>query len=255
MSRGTMLRVVAASIGALCGTLLVSCTGTGIGTAGYTPRLSTTPTPAATALPEPPSASLDASPSPKRQDARLTIAWQPAHQGDTGADGWREYEICGDIAKRAIAALPEYEHVLAWDTKHGLTGSNNYRPRPTNIAAFDRELTIANRAHADAFISVHNDGGAPSGVLGEYLPGDTKGKALCQQLVDSVSKRTGLPSRGLRAVKLYSLEPKRNDARYRCLLEIGDNARDRAFLEDSTNRQRVAEALAEGLRAISEDLR
>lgn len=197
-----------------------------------------TPTPVATAAPD-----------PEPSKTGIVIAWQPAHQGDTGANGWKEYVICGDIVDRAIAKLPEYTHVKAWETNMGLTGSNNYKPAPSNKKAFDSELKMANDAGADVFISIHNDGGAPSGILGEYLPGDTVGKALCAGMVEALVAGTGLKDRGLREVRLYSLEAPQNAATRKCLLEIGDNAADRVFLENPENRDRIAQALADGIRA------
>ncbi len=185
----------------------------------------------------------------EKRDPGLTLAWQPSHQGDTGVDGWKEYLICGDIVDRVIGSLPEFAHVKAWDTEHGLTGSNNYRPKPTNTKAFDNEIAMANEAKATAFISVHNDGGAPSGILGLCMPDDGESRRFVTALVDRLAEETGLPNRGVREVRLYSLEPERNQATYRCILEIGDNAADRAYLEKAGNRQVIAESIARGVRA------
>jgi len=175
----------------------------------------------------------------------VVVAWQPSHQDDTGSPDWHEYLICGDIVDRAIAKAVNVQNVKCWDVNHGLTGSNNYRPNPTNTVAFDSEVEQANKASASYFIAIHNDGGAPSGVLGEYLPGDEDGKKLTAQLVDTICAKTGLPNRGLREVQLYSLEYPRNQAKHKCLLEIGDNGKDREFLEDSQKRDVIAQALAE----------
>jgi len=184
--------------------------------------------------------------SSKRQQWPIVIAWQPSHQDDTGTDQWHEYLICGDIVDRILAgASGSFKHIKCWDLQHGLTGTNNYRPRPTNTPAFDAEVKRANRAGARLFIAVHNDGGSPSGVLGEYLPGDPKGLALARKLVATVCNSAGLPHRGLRPVRLYSLESPRNRAAYKCLLEIGDNARDRAFLESPQHRATIAESLCQ----------
>lgn len=176
------------------------------------------------------------------------IAWQPSHQADTGADGWKEYKVCSDIVDRTIAELDEFEHVKAWDTRHGLTGSNNYRPKPSNTEAFDAEVATANQHDATVFISVHNDGGAPSGILGESMPGDSEGARLSAALVSALSADLKMRNRGTREVRLYSLEPGRNKATYRCLLEIGDNAADRALLESPAGRQKIAESLARAIR-------
>src|SRR5680860_301739 len=179
---------------------------------------------------------------PKIVAGGVVVAWQPSHQDDTGNDSWHEYQICGDIVERTISLLPAMESVLAWETGMGLTGSNN--GGGTNRPAFDSELAKANEAGAQYFISVHNDGAAPSGILGMYFVGDEKSPEVAERLARAVSKGTGLPYRGLRGHDLYSLDPERNEAGIRILLEIGDNARDRAFLEDQEGRQRIAGALA-----------
>ncbi|NTU71561.1 MAG: N-acetylmuramoyl-L-alanine amidase [Coriobacteriia bacterium] len=176
------------------------------------------------------------------------IAWQPSHQADTGYRGYAEYKVCGDIVDRTIEALPEFEHVKAWETGMGLTGSNNYRPSPRNPAAFDSELAKSNRAKADVFISIHNDGGAPSGVLGECMPRDARSRALTRALVSALSDDLRIRDRGIRTLRLYSLEKSRNHAKYRVLLEVGDNEADRKLLTSPSGRQRIAESIAEALK-------
>ncbi len=179
---------------------------------------------------------------------RITvIAWQPSHQADTGAD-WQEYVICGDIVDRAIALLPEFAHVKAWETGMGLSGSNGYRPRPKNTPAFDSEVAKANAGSATVFVSIHNDGGAPSGILGMCMPGDTVSRTLAERFKAALVAVTGLPDRGMREERLYSLESERNKAGLRLLLEIGDNKADRAFLLDDDNRQVIAQALADSFK-------
>ena len=197
-----------------------------------------TATPVATTAPQP---------SPP---LTMMIAWQPSHQADTGYDGWKEYRICGDIVDRTMKLLSGYRHIKAWDTAHGLTGSNNYRPAPKNTRAFDTELKLANDKDATVFVAIHNDGAAPSGVMGECMPGDAKGRRLAEAFVAQIAEDTGLPSRGVREIRLYSLEPARNHATYRCLLEIGDNHADRKFLESATGRDRIAKALAKTIESM-----
>ena len=181
---------------------------------------------------------------PKPPQHRLVVAWQPSHQDDTGLNGWHEYKVCGDIVKRAMAALPQARNVLAWDTDHGLTGTNNYRPSPTNARAFDVEIDKANRAGADVFIAVHVNGGAPTSEFAETMPGDERSRAIAKRLVAALHAKTGMPDLGVIPMRLYSLEPSRNRAPIRILLEIGDNEADRAFLMDPAGRQAIAEALA-----------
>jgi N-acetylmuramoyl-L-alanine amidase len=171
------------------------------------------------------------------------VAFQPSHQDDTGPAGWHEYRICGDITQRTIALLEgsPVETVLAWETGMGLTGSNN---DGSNAAAFDSEIGRANDAGADYLISIHNDGSAPSGVLGMYFTGDAGSAAFAETMARSVSRQIGLPYRGIRGRPLYSLDAGRNHAPVRVLLEIGDNVQDRAFLDDPDGRQKIAAALA-----------
>ncbi len=177
----------------------------------------------------------------------FTVAWQPSHQDDTGS-GWHEWEVCGDIVDRTMALLPEFDHAKAWETQLGLTGTNNYRPNPTNTPAFDSEINQANAADADVFVSVHVDGGAPSGILGECMPNDAASRKLCEAVVDDICKATGLPNRGVREVRLYSLETPRNQAPLRILLELGDNQADRALLMSDDGRNEIAKAVADAVR-------
>ena len=184
--------------------------------------------------------------SPKKT---MVIAWQPSHQADTAEDWDREYVICGDIVDRVMVKLAEYPSVKAWEIHQGKTGSNNYRPKPSNTKAFDSELKIANEADADIFVGIHNDSGAPKNwLLGEVLPGDKQGTKLCSTLLAALHDELGWKASPPRPAPLYSLEPVRNKAKYRCLLEIGDNVNDRAFLEKPENRDRIATALANGIR-------
>lgn len=180
--------------------------------------------------------------SPERET--LVVAWQPSHQDLTGP-GWHEYKVCGDIVDRAMRRARDVKNVKVWDLDHGLYGSNNYKPQPTNTRPFDIEVAAANKARADVFISIHNDSESRSGILGLCMPGDSSSKEFAERLVRVVCKRTGLPSRGVWEVRLYSLEPVRNKARLRCILEVGDNVYDRRFLTSDEGLDRVAAALGE----------
>lgn len=180
--------------------------------------------------------------SAKKKD--VTIAWQPSHQDDTGDANWHEHLICNDFIERTISLCTKVENVKCWDTSHGLTGTNHYHPQPTNIPAFDAEIAAANQAQADYFISVHNDGGAPSGILGLCMPGDPLSRSYLEQCLRTLCAATSLPNRGIWEVRLYSLEPERNSCPVRFLLEIGDNVKDREKLMSPDFRQLVAQTLA-----------
>ncbi len=149
-----------------------------------------------------------------------------------------------------MAELPEVGHVLAWETGMGLTGTNNYRPEPTNTRAFDSELTRANRAGADVFIAVHVNGGAPSSQFAEVMPGDERSGAIAMRIVKALENATGIPGQGVIPMRLYSLEPERNEAPIRILLEIGDNEADRDYLMDPAGREEIAVALADVIRTL-----
>jgi hypothetical protein len=178
------------------------------------------------------------------------IAWQPSHQDDTGTDNWHEYQICNDIVERAISLSTGVVNVKCWGTSHGLTGTNRNDPQPTNTIAFDVEIDLANRAQADYFISVHNDSGAPSGILGLCIPGDKLSRLYLEKALDLLCKKTGLPNRGVWEVKLYSLETERNTCPVRFILEIGDNVKDRDKLMNPEFRQQVAQALSEFVNSL-----
>lgn len=179
---------------------------------------------------------------PAKKD--VTVAWQPSHQDDTDDASWHEYQTCGDIVDRAIQLCTMVDNAKCWDITHGLTGTNRYDPQPTNTPAFDNEVAMANQAQADYFISVHNDGGAPSGILGLCMPGDALSRSYLEQSIRALCASTGLPNWGIWEVRLYSLEPERNSCPVRFLLEIGDNVKDRDKLMNPEFRQLVAQTLA-----------
>jgi hypothetical protein len=189
------------------------------------------------------------SPSPAAEQPvyRAVVAFQVSHQADTGFEGWQEWAVSGDIALRAMSEIHFASTALAWDLSGDLFGTNRYEPEPTNVPAFDSEIEFANAQRADIFIAMHNDGGAPSGVFALVIPGDTGSAELAQRIVDRAAECTGLPNRGVREVRMYSLEAPRNTATYRILLEMGDNVADRAFLEDPRGRAAFASAIVEVL--------
>lgn len=172
---------------------------------------------------------------------RTVIAWNPSHQDDTGTDGWHEYAVCGDIAKRTMALLPGFKNVLCWETGMGLTSSSS--------GALKAECEKANDANAQIFIAVHVNGGAQSGLSGTYYEGDALSAGYAEALLKSVAATMGMTFHYVRPrSNLFVLNPAKNDARIRVLLELGDNEADRELLGSEDGRQKLAAALAKAVK-------
>lgn len=180
-------------------------------------------------------------PKPRPPKPKPVVAWQPSHQDDTGEGAWHEYKLAGEIVDAAMAEATATQSVKAWDVDDGLTGSNT---APSNTLAFDKEIATSNAAGAKYFISIHIGTSGESGVQGFFTAGDEQSKLLAQRLVIGVATKSQLPSRGVQASKLYSLEPSKNKAKYRVLIEIGGTQEDRSYLENPENRKLVGAALA-----------
>ncbi len=180
--------------------------------------------------------------SPAQAGSETIIAWTPSHQNDTGGSGWHEYLVCGDITQRAMALLADdFTNVLCWETGMGLT-SHNY-------AALGSETAQANAANAQISIAVHVNGGAASGVLGNYYAGDYNSGNYGENLLRSVAAAMGMRYWYMSGrTGVFLLDPANNNAPVRVLLELGDNQNDRALLSSEEGRQRMAEALAQAVR-------
>ncbi len=184
-------------------------------------------------------------PKPLPPKPKPVVAWQPSHQDDTGDGEWHEYQIAGEIVDMASTEATAVKSVKAWDTDDGLSGSNSYSPEPSNVEAFDKEISKANAAKAKYFISIHiGNNNGEAGVGGYYPIQDAQSKLLAEALVSAVASDTALPNRGVQESKLYSLEPSRNKAVYRVLIEIGGTDQDITYLKDPKNRKLVGSALA-----------
>ncbi len=184
-----------------------------------------------------------AAPSPAHAAGaqKVVIAWNPSHQNDNGDAAWHEYAVCGDIVKRAMALLPDYTNVLCWETGMGLTSHNT--------AAMAAEVATANAAGAQVFISIHVNGGTPSGIGGDVWHTDALSLRYCDAMVASMHGYTGLRARyTLLRDDLYVLNPAYNKAPVRVLFEMGDNISDRALLDSATGRQMLAAGLAKAVR-------
>ena len=168
------------------------------------------------------------------------IAWNPSHQDDTGTDGWHEYAVCGEIAKRTIALLPDFTNVLCWETGMGLTSDSG--------AALRSECEKANAAHAQIFIAVHVNGGGGRGLAGYYYTGDSSSAHYAEALLGSVSASMGMTVRQVSPrSNLFVLDPANNHAPIRVLLELGDNVTDRELLTSAQGQKKLAAALAKAV--------
>jgi N-acetylmuramoyl-L-alanine amidase len=171
---------------------------------------------------------------------RLVIAWNPSHQDDTGTDGWHEYVVCGEIAKRTMALLPGFTNVLCWETGMGLTSDSG--------AALRSECDKANAAHAQIFIAVHVNGGGGSAYAGYYYTGDSSSALFADAIVKSVSASMGKTFHYVGPKSnLFVLDPANNHAPIRILLELGDNLTDRELLTSVKGQKKLAAALAKAV--------
>jgi IPT/TIG domain/N-acetylmuramoyl-L-alanine amidase len=181
-------------------------------------------------------------------DRPIIIAWQPSHQSDTGSNGWLEYPVCGDIVDHAMADTTGFIQVKAWETGMGLWGTNN--GGGTNRPAFDSELKQAHAANAEVFISIHVDASGANTVMGMCFTSDSVSYRVADALAKTLSANLGWGQRSTKLRDLYSLDPVRNGAKIRVLLEIGDNVVNRAMFEDPTNREKIGALLAKTVDSV-----
>jgi N-acetylmuramoyl-L-alanine amidase len=179
--------------------------------------------------------------SPVGASKGMIIAWNPSHQDDNGTNGWHEYAVCGDIAKRTMALLSDFNNVLCWETGMGLTSKND--------ASLKSETDKANAANAQVFIAVHVNGGAGSGFTGNYYAGDSASARFGEAVLKSAAITMDMTFFYVRPrADLFVLDPAHNQAPIRVLFELGDNVADRALLTSADGRHRLAAALAKAVR-------
>lgn len=130
------------------------------------------------------------------------------------------------------------------------------RDRDTNVDLYERPR-MSNEIGADFFISIHNDSNgsvnSASGTSTYYHMGDASSRALAICIQEAVHAVTGLPSRGaLSDGVLYAsgLAVLRSSKMPAALVEVAyiNNNRDRRKLVNPEFQQRVAQAIADGLR-------
>lgn len=203
---------------------------------------------------------------------KAVIIWQPSHQTDTGVD-FSEAATCNAIAEAAIATKPKLKEYKVWSLNqeglhHNNVGSNTVIEHTSavidgKISGYAYELQEANKKKPDVFIAIHNNGGTKRhaiwGFIHEGDPYEAENKELAARLIAAVSNATDLENRGVQLDSstgrndytckttgkrgFYSLDENVNTAKYRVLLEIGDNGVSKAFLENPANQKKIAEAI------------
>ncbi len=204
------------------------------------------------------------------------IVWQPSHQTDTGKD-FSEAATCNGIVEAAMAATPSLKEYKVWSLgnkqyHHADSGSNTKILHTTavidgKISGYAYELKKSNKKNPHVFISVHNNGGTRRNAVWGYIHYGDKYEAanreLAGRLIKAISTATNLENRGVfldsttgrndyrcsstGKLGFYSLDENINKAPYRVLLEIGDNAASRDFLQNPANQKIIGEAIKKEL--------
>lgn len=203
---------------------------------------------------------------------KAVVVWQPSHQTDTGVD-FSEAKTCNGIIEAAMAAKPKLKEYKVWsldqpNLHHNNVGSNTIIEHTSaiidgKISGYAYELQESNKKNPDVFIAVHNNGGTKRhaiwGFIHEGDPYEAENKVLAGRLITAVSAATDLENRGVQLDSstgrndyickstgkraFYSLDENINKAKYRVLLEVGDNGVSKDFLENPTNQKKIGEAI------------
>jgi hypothetical protein len=206
------------------------------------------------------------------------IVFQPSHQSDTGGD-YNEATVCNSIVEYAMrgGAISSTDIYKVWSYNiaglhHAQTGSNTKRSQTVDtdsgrISGYAYELQESNKLHPKFFIAVHNNGGTRRNACWGFVhEGDSleaENRKLATLFVDAVCNVTGLQNAGVHGdsepnrndyrcsstgkLSFYSLDEHVNNAPYRILLEIGDNAVSRALLLDPGKQKAMGEAIRKTL--------
>ena len=204
--------------------------------------------------------------------SKAVVVWQPSHQTDTGKD-FSEANTCNAIIEAAIASKPNLKEFKVWSLNesnlhHATVGSNTLIEHTSalidgKLSGYAYELKESNKRKPDVFISVHNNGGTKRhaiwGFIHEGDPFEAENKILASRLVAAISAVTDLENRGVLLDSstgrndytckstgkkaFYSLDEHVNTAKYRVLLEVGDNGVSKDFLENPDNQKKMGEAI------------
>jgi hypothetical protein len=215
-------------------------------------------------------------PSSAAGKRKPVVAWQPSHQTDTGKD-FSEAAVCNGIVEAAMACPPGLKEFKFWsfgrqDVHHADSGSNTMISHTTavtegKISGYAWELKNSNKKHPDIFIAVHNNGGTKRHAVWGFIHAadnyERDNRELAERLTSAIASATTLENRGVvldsttgrndyrckttGARAFYSLDENVNSARFRVLLEIGDNGASHDFLLDIKNQKIIGEAIKQAL--------
>lgn len=212
----------------------------------------------------------------KKTKPNIVIVWQPSHQTDTGRD-YNEAVVCNAIVESAMRTVPKLKEYKVWslgkkNLHHADTGSNTKIEHTSaiidgKISGYAYELQQANNRHPQIFIGVHNNGATNRHAVWGYIhEGDkfeAENRELAGRLIAAIAKATDLENRGVHLdsstgrndyrckttgqLAFYSIDENINQAPYRVLLEIGDNAASRQFLQNPANQKKLGIAIKQEL--------
>lgn len=207
---------------------------------------------------------------------QAVVVWQPSHQTNTGVN-FSEAATCNAIVEAAMQTSPALKEYKVWslgvpDLHHADVGSNTSVEQTSAIingqlSGYAYELRESNKKHPEVFIAVHNNGGTKRHAVWGYVHyGDTyeaANRVLAGRLIAAIARATDLENRGVLLdsttgrndyrcastgkLSFYSLDEHVNEAKYRVLLEIGDNAVSYDFLQDPSKRKQIGEAIKKEL--------
>lgn len=213
---------------------------------------------------------------------KTVVVWQPSHQTDTGVD-FSEAATCSGIVDAAMATRPHFKEFKVWsldnpNVHHSNVGSNTVVEHTSavidgKISGYAWELQQSNAHNPEVFIAVHNNGGTKRHAVWGYIHyGDafeSENRALAGRLTKAIAAATDMENRGVLLdsttgrnnyrckatgkLSFYSLDENINTAKYRVLLEIGDNAASHEFLKDPAKQKILGAAIKKELAAWMEE--
>lgn len=210
---------------------------------------------------------------------KVVVVWQPSHQTDTGKD-FSEALTCNGIVEGAMNVkskkIKEYK---VWslgrtDVHHADVGSNTKIEHTSamidgKISGYAWELQESNKKNPKVFISVHNNGGTNRHAVWGFIhygdKNEKENRELAARLVKAICDVSGMENRGILLdsttgrndyrcattgkLGFYSIDENINTAPYRVLLEVGDNAASRDYLQNPDNQKKIGEAIRKELDA------